>query len=287
MAISIVGLVKWPLDFCVYLLQELLSLHNTLKHELHASRPDRSTDLPWLQAYMLAHHSPALVLLLASMPRLFLRVSFRPLRYAYAHSQKGFQNTSLGNEQRGAFHKLLSVYNSTPVNHTTLGSLEEFVAEVENMVRSAYNTAGIPEGAQRQTVERDMFVSGIIPPCLLPAVTEILTNKLDTLMDRIDAGKVHVHDVFWLGLTDDARARRFCEGHTIDVLRKMPLVAAGGVSVKLRVCPRCGSVMEDIGQGGAGEGGGMAQHQAWVWQSHKVCVCFSNWASPEEGDGGK
>lgn len=290
MAISIVGLVKWSLDLCVYLLQELLALHYHLKHEDASGKPGLASDLKYIQAYTLKHHSPALVLLLASMPRLFLRVAFRPLRYAYAHSQKGYATLSqagqnLTNEQRmhqGAYGKLLGVYNSTPVNHTSLGPLEEFMGQIEELVKTGYSNSDIQQGPQRLAVERDMFVSGVIPDCLLGAVTEILTTKLDTLMDRIDAGKVHVHDISWLGLTDDMRTRKFCEGHIIDVVRKMPLASAGSAgAVKLRVCPRCGSVMEDIGA----SGGGMGGQQAWVWQSHKVCVCFSSWASPEAEEG--
>ena len=288
-----VGLVKWSLDLCVYLLQELMGLFYALAHEKESEKADGNGDkksgmmnLEYIQSYMLKHHSPALILLLASMPRLFLRVSFRPLRYAYAHSQKGFANTNLGNEQRGAFHKLLGVYGSTPVNQTSLAPLEEFVLGIEEAVKNAYAGAGIEPGPQRQQVERDMFVSGTIPECLLPAVTEVLDpngGKLDTLLDRVDAGKIHVHDVSWLGLTDDLRTRKFCEGHIIDVVRKMPLASGGGGStggVKLRVCPRCGSVMEDIGREG-----GMGGHQPWVWSSHKVCVCFSSWARVEGQDG--
>jgi hypothetical protein len=283
MAISIVGLIKWSLDLLVYILQELLSIHYALLHAKHDTGTDHSTDLSWIQSHIQSNHSPALLLLLSSLPRIFLRVLFRPLRYAYAHSSKGFANTALGNEQRGAFHKLLGVYNTTPVNHTSLGPLEEFVIEIENLVRSAYDSAGIQPGPPRQAIEREMFVHGTVPASLLPAATAILTTKLDSLMDRIDAGKAHVHDVSWLGLTDDARTRHFYDGHVIDVVRKMPLApnggGGGGSGTKLRVCPRCGSVMEDIG----GQGATMAQQQAWVWQSHKVCVCFSSWASPEEG----
>jgi mediator of RNA polymerase II transcription subunit 16 len=281
MAISIVGLIKWSLDLLVYILQELLSLHYSLLHTRHSTNTDSAPSLAWIQSQILSTHSPALLLLLSSLPRIFLRVLFRPLRYAYAHSSKGFANTALGNEQRGAFHKLLGVYNTTPVNHTSLAALEEFVVEIEGLVRKSYEDAGVAAGPQRQAVEREMFVHGTVPPSLLPAATAILTTKLDSLMDRIDAGKVHVHDVSWLGLTDDTRTRHFYDGHVIDVVRKMPLAPSGANgtgATKLRVCPRCGSVMEDIG----GSGGGVGVHQPWVWQSHKVCVCSSSWASPEE-----
>lgn len=275
MAISMVGLVKWSLDLFVYIVQELMGLFFALKHEA----VDRSGDLDWIQEWILTHHSPALILLLTSLPRLFLRVSFRPLRYGYAHSQKGFANTALGNEQRGAFHKLLGVYGSTPVNQTSLGPLEDFVTSIEKSVETAFADAGITPGPARQILERDMFVSGAIPPSLLSVCTSLLTDNgpLDTLLDRLDAGKIHTHDVSWLGLTDDVRTQTFIRGHVIDVVRKMPL----GGSVRVRVCPRCGSVMEDIGREHAG---GSQGQMAWVWQSHKVCVCFSSWGAPEEGD---
>lgn len=94
-------------------------------------------------------------------------------------------------------------------------------------------------------------------------------------MSKMDPGKIHVHDVSWLGLTDDKKTRMFHDRHTIDVIRKMPLAG----SVRLRMCPRCASVMEDIN---TTTPGAVQSQQPWVWASHKVCICFSSWASPEE-----
>jgi mediator of RNA polymerase II transcription subunit 16 len=265
MAISFLGLVKWSLDLCVYLLQEIFSLYYTIKHETHAGRPDRATNLPWIQAEIQKHHSPALILLLLSIPRVLLRMTFRPLHHGYVFSSTGFQKAGTM-EHKAAFHKLLSAYQSSPVNRNSFAPLEEYVGEVDTLIKAAYQAASLT-ASQRAALERNTFLTATIPDILLPAVTEALTTRLETLMAKIDPGKIHVHDVSWLGLTDDERTRHFHEGHIIDVVRKMPLAS----SVRLRTCPRCGSVMEDIHQGQAG-------HQMWIWQSHKVCVCFSSWA---------
>jgi len=58
----------------------------------------------------------------------------------------------------------------------------------------------------------------------------------------------------------------------VDVIRKLPL----SKDARLRVCPRCSSVMEDISLPGGGQLGQMP----WVWQSQKTCICYNSWASP-------
>ena len=67
----------------------------------------------------------------------------------------------------------------------------------------------------------------------------------------------------------------------MDVIRKLPLAG----NARLRVCPRCASVMEDISLPGGGQPGQMP----WVWQSQKTCICYNSWASqgPSGGEGGK
>jgi hypothetical protein len=66
----------------------------------------------------------------------------------------------------------------------------------------------------------------------------------------------------------------------VDVIRKLPL----SKEARLRVCPRCSSVMEDISLPGGGQLGQMP----WVWQSQKTCICYNSWASPgPKGEGVK
>jgi len=184
------------------------------------------------------------------------------------HSTNGFK-TAISPEHKQAFSKLLNIYQATPI---AILPFEQYLMEVDTLVKTAYRTEGLSD-AQREIIERDMFLTCTIPPILMPTVTEMLTTKLEPLMALVDPGKMHVHDVAWLGLTDDKWTRAFHEKHTVDVIRKFPLPN----TVRLRRCPRCSSVMEDIVMAGPGA----TQQQQWVWQSQKTCICFNSWAMPE------
>jgi mediator of RNA polymerase II transcription subunit 16 len=196
---------------------------------------------------------------------------FRPLRHGHIHSTNGFK-TAINMEQKVAFSKLLSIYQSTPIG---ILPLETYLMEVDNQVKACYRKNGVDD-ARRATIERDMFLTCSIPEMLMPAVTEMLSSRMEALMESQDPGKIHVHDVAWLGLTDDLRTRRFHEKHTVDVIRKLPLAN----NAKLRMCSRCASVMEDISMMGAA-GAGAPGFQQWVFQSQKTCVCWSSWVVPE------
>jgi len=280
MAISLVGLVKWSLDICVYLLQELFRLHDKIRHATHDGSPNKEKDLAWIQNYLLEEHSPALLVLLCSIPRILLRMIFRPLRHGMIHSTNGLK-TSLQFEHKVAFNKLLQIYQATPIS---ILPLETYLMDVDTLVKAAYRNAGIPD-SKREEYEREMFLTATIPPILLPCVTEMLTTKLTTLQNLVDEGKIYTHDISWLNLTDDKKTKRFHEKHVVDVIRKLPLAG----NARLRVCPRCASVMEDISLPGGGQPGQMP----WVWQSQKTCICYNSWASPgpstevkAEGSGG-
>jgi len=49
MAVSLVGLVKWALDVCAYLLQELFRIHYLIKHAAHEGNLDKEKDREWIQ----------------------------------------------------------------------------------------------------------------------------------------------------------------------------------------------------------------------------------------------
>ncbi|KAF2401203.1 hypothetical protein EJ06DRAFT_581391 [Trichodelitschia bisporula] len=262
MAITLIGLVKWSLDFLIYLLQEILRLHYEIKLQEREGNPGMEKDGVWIQNYLETHSSPAILVLLASIPRILLRMMCRPLRHGKVHAQNNFK-TCLNPEQRMAFQKLLSIY----VSPVPITALEQYLSDVDTQVKNAYAAAGF-SAAQRADAERDMFTAARIPPVLLPVVTSMLTTKLTELSKHMDAGKIYLHDVAWLNLTDDRKTKAFHEKQIIDVIRKFPLAA----KIKLRRCPRCASVMEDFGLQGPGP-----NSQAWLWQSHKCCVCFGAW----------
>jgi mediator of RNA polymerase II transcription subunit 16, fungi type len=192
---------------------------------------------------------------------------FRPLRHGMIHSTNGLK-TALQYDQKMSFNKLLQIYQGTPI---TIPPLENYLMDVDTLVKSVYRSAGVTDTA-REEIEREMFITARIPEILMPAVTEMLTTKLETLQTSVDPGKIYTHDITWLDLTDDRKTKAFHEKHIVDVIRKLPL----GQNTRLRRCPRCASVMEDISVPSQGQPGPMP----WVWQSQKTCICYNSWASP-------
>jgi mediator of RNA polymerase II transcription subunit 16 len=190
----------------------------------------------------------------------------RPLRHGMVHSTNGFK-TAISVDHKIAFSKLLQIYQNTPI---AIIPFENYLTEVDNLVKSCYKPLSLPE---RSNTEKSMFLTANIPTLLMPAVTAMLTTKMDALMGQQDPGKIMGHDVVWLGLTDDKRTKQFLERQRVDIIRKLPL----GKGAKMRRCTRCGSVMEDIQL----QGGPQSNQQPWVWQSQKNCVCFASWASGE------
>ena len=49
MAISFMGLVKWSLDLCVYILQELFRIYYAIKHKEQEGTPGKEKDRDWIQ----------------------------------------------------------------------------------------------------------------------------------------------------------------------------------------------------------------------------------------------
>lgn len=185
------------------------------------------------------------------------------------HSTNGLK-TSLQYDHKMAFNKLLQIYQATPIS---ILPLETYLMDVDTLVKTAYRNAGITD-AKREEYEREMFLTATIPTILTSCITEMLTTKLTSLASHVDQGKIYLHDISWLGLTDDGKTKRWHQNHVVDVIRKLPLSKES----RLRVCPRCGSVMEDISPPMQGGGAGMGQ-MPWVWQSQKTCICYNSWAS--------
>jgi len=206
--------------------------------------------------------SPGLIIILASFTRVQLRMLCAPLRHGHIHANNNLKTTKLL-EDRNIFLRIIQIFNKTPLH---IKALEHYLSEVDGLVRNAYAKAGVTT-QQRRDAERDLFWRCEIPEVLMPAVKEMLTDKLRKMMELSDPGKVHNHDVTWLNLTDDNRTKQFHERMNIDIIRKMPLSA----QVRLRRCPRCLSVMEDLTPQQ------LAMQPQWVVLNQKTCVCSSSW----------
>ena len=213
-------------------------------------------------------NSPALILLLASLTRVLLRMICPPLRHGWQHAVNGAK-TATSPEHKACYAKFAQVFQTSPL--TNIRAFEQFLVEVDSLVRRDYALAKVDE-QQRKFIERDLFWKCTIPDVLMPAVKEMLTTKLRALIEATDPGKIHVHDISWLNFTDDKRTKTWNERIIVDAVRKIPL----SPSVKLRRCPRCGSVMEDLSQQQ------LQSQPPWIVQNQKNCVCGSNWVVAEQ-----
>lgn len=209
-----------------------------------------------------ASNTPGLIITLASFTRVQLRMLCGPLRSGHALAINGMK-TAVSMEQRNTFFHIMQVFSKTPLQ---IKAFEQYIIEVDTLVRNAYTKAGMTD-QQRKDAERDLFWRCEIPEVLMPAVKEMLTDKLRKLMEVSDPGKVHNQDISWLNLTDDKRTKQMHEKLNIDVIRKVPL----GPHIRLRRCPRCLSIMEDLTTQQ------LAAQPAWVFHNQKNCICFNSW----------
>lgn len=191
-----------------------------------------------------------------------LRMFCPSLRQGSQHALSGAK-TSANLEHRSAYSRLVNVYTPCPVN---IKLFEALINDVDASVKSAYATSGISD-AERARTEKEMFVRCEVPEVLMPVVRRLLTGTVVELMKSGNVGRVRLHDVRWLGLSDDAGTREWLRGHVVDVIRKVELRQG----TRLRRCTRCGSCMEDIGPA---SGVPMLQ---WLAASQRNCVCGGSW----------
>ena len=263
MAVSLIGQLRWGLDFFVYLTQELFDLSHKIKgHE---------GDHAFLTATLQRENSPALFILLSSFTRMMLTMLSRPIRQGWTHAQTGAKSAVSG-EQRVAFVKMVQLYRNAPLN---IVAFQTYLSELETLVKRAYGAAGLPDAAMTR-IENGLFQRAELPVELMPAIRTALTDGLAKLMRASEPGTVHNYEISWLGFTDDPRSRSLQDRVIIDVIRKVVL----SKEAKLRRCLRCLSVMEDI----QSQGPGWQSHPPWVVNSQKNCVCFSGWAVEDGRD---
>lgn len=278
-ALSLLGLVKWSLDLIVYILQDLFDLAHDLKQpaaegsnaaKTPPTSPSPPPSLESINSEISRSNSPALLLLLCSSSRLLLKLTIASLKTACNHTFQGCQSAPV--DQRPVYQKLLNVLRASPV--PTPSPLEPLLSDLDTRIQRAYTASGITSPASRARIERSMALRGRVPRELAGVAAWVLTRGISEVLEpAVDPGRVYLHEVVWLRLTDDRRSLDLEARHVVDVLRKMPLASG----VRVRRCPRCASVMEDIAPGAAGG----AQLQQWVWAVHKTCVCYNSWAYAE------
>jgi hypothetical protein len=180
--------------------------------------------------------------------------------------------------------------------------LDSYLRAIEKLVHSAYasisrNTA-TSAGKATDTpvqIEREMFVSGDVPDILGDTVMQGVLAKAAQLKEVVMPGLVYRAEIGWLGVTEEAVVGDSSGREVvIDVIRKWPIgnspqpqkqqqqaqsnggnaVGAGGKKVKR--CPRCRSVSEEM------ELGSSQREALGLIQAMRQCVCTNSWVMHEE-----
>ncbi|KAI9840028.1 MAG: hypothetical protein M1819_000220 [Sarea resinae] len=250
--LSLLGVVKWSIDVMNFLVDELFSLADAVKG--HAG--DRS----YVEGEVSKMNSPALYLVLASVPRVFLRYNCRCLRGLMGNAQKGFQ-AGVEGEQRRVFKSLANVIEGSMVK---VSQFERILGEIDHDIRGAYQHSSISD-ADRALAEKSLLYNGDIPEALAPVLERLLTTMLNKLRNEVDPADLYFANHSWLGLIDDEETRDYRRRHVVDAVKKVPLPKG----TRLRRCTRCCSYMEDI----------MGHIGMTVWMSsmHRMCLCGSLW----------
>ncbi|KAF1817517.1 hypothetical protein P152DRAFT_21888 [Eremomyces bilateralis CBS 781.70] len=207
LAISLIGHVKYSLDFLVYVLQDLYDLaRELLGHEQNLVRIQSKVD---------DANSPVLAVMLASVPRLLIRTCVRSLKNAYIHSINCMKAATTP-DQKADWHRVSAPFRDTPLLALLQQQhLDNFLKELDASIKQCYAAAREPgkngpiSADGRSKIERELFITGKIPPLLGPAVVRIFQVSLPNMSKHLDPYRIYAHDVSWLGLTDDGPSRRF------------------------------------------------------------------------------
>ncbi|KAF3483237.1 uncharacterized protein GIQ15_02561 [Arthroderma uncinatum] len=97
---------------------------------------------------------------------------------------------------------------------------EKLLASVDNDVKHAYQNAGFTN-SDRAAPERDLLITGSIPPVLQPAVTSILTKTMPMVRNEANPMYLFLQDYSWLGVGDDKRTDIYRRRYELDILRKV------------------------------------------------------------------
>ncbi|KAF2094468.1 hypothetical protein NA57DRAFT_46246 [Rhizodiscina lignyota] len=257
-AVSLIGIVQWTLDFMLYCLQEI----DRISEELHNNPTADPRTV--ITNYITRENSPALLLLFSSISRVLIRMIGRPLRHGWIHCINNGTKANATQKDKQAF----------PPSSVPAIAFENFSGQVDILVKEAY-AAGKISGSNEESAyarakaEREMFVRARIPDVMLPAVVKLLKETWPKFIQApgIDLGRIVKHDIAWLGFTEDRYTKMWQARHTVDVVRKIVLPN----SAKVRRCTRCNSGMEDIVPG--------EKFPAWVIGSMKNCICLGNWGA--------
>lgn len=206
---------------------DVLSARSELREQFPSARNPTETCL------VREDNSPALLLLLVSSSRNFLKCGFNPLKGFMQACKTQQSQTPL----RLAYQELGLVFQKSLVS---VSQFERLLSHLDSSVKNAYQASGISE-TERSAVEKNLLVNAQVPEVLLGTVTDFLTKTVASLKEEVDVAELYFTNFASLGLTNDDTGKRWRKEHPLDAMRKIELRG-----VLTRRCTRCTAVMEDL-----------------------------------------
>ena len=124
---------------------------------------------------------------------------------------------------------------------------------------------------QRQELEMRILVFGEIPDILMPVIQTVLQTHIQSIREKLGDGEAELAFKDWsiLDVRDDPKSRRWRSETPFDGIRKVSLAGnVAGKKVRLRSCPRCGTMMEDILS---------TSKRLWIYNMWRTCFCGGLW----------
>lgn len=205
LAHSLVGHIKYSLDILVYLFQDLYDVSRDLQ--------GKERNLEAIQSKADETNSPAVAVILASVPRVLIRTVIRSIKNAYIHFINCMKAATTP-EQKAEWHRVSTPFRDTPLLPLLQQQhLDTFIKEIDNAVKQCYTSPSGSGGPisteERSRTERDLFITAKVPPILGPAVNYIFEKLLPKLGGSLDPYRIYSHDIAWLGLAEDAHSRLY------------------------------------------------------------------------------
>ncbi|KAK5168419.1 Mediator of RNA polymerase II transcription subunit 16 [Saxophila tyrrhenica] len=252
---SLRGVAKWCCDLLCWVADSLI----TLKRASKTAAPDTPPHQAFMYA-VLERDSPILNLFLCTYTRVFLRFMCVTLsRYQMAARQA--LPTARSVTEHRELEDTLAYFTELPFKFP---AFEALMSDVDASVRQAITSRSL-QHERRVELELSVMTSTTIPEEYLPVIQHLVGTALPKFMEQIDLPELYFRDTTWLGI-EPTREEEGGRREQYDVLRKLR-IAKGA---KLRVCRRCGSVMEDVEPGGR-------EMWGWVVHAQRTCVCGCYW----------
>ncbi|KAF2667544.1 hypothetical protein BT63DRAFT_294707 [Microthyrium microscopicum] len=273
---TMLGNIRYATGVVGFILQEI----SNLRHDLG---DNGLNDHAAIAEKIKASGSPALLFIFCSLPRKTLRQCLNLLQKLWDLTNKNMNTPSETNPQLQQQWKQFASelvrncphFNLVFKTHDFLDQeqapekrrrnpLETLLVELDGYLARAYEKSNYSD-ADRLSSEMRMFVRAEISPSLLP-IAGALLKKMEGLGRYYDQGALYRLDTSFLGawgaLAITAEKRRW------DSVRKSEY----GMQARVRRCPRCASVMEEVRQG----------DPAVLWMTVmgalRSCNCGNSWA---------